>query len=872
MLPVSNLFARLAEGHAARITVVTPNARLARALQAEFDSFQSGKKQTSWEAPDILPFGAFVARLYEDALYASPGEAGLPRLLTPAQEQWLWQDAVSNSNLLSVADTAEQCRQAWKLVHEWRIGRGQGNEDAQAFGAWSLKYREATAGRIDAARLPDLVSALLKDESIKKPALVVSYGFDIVTPQATEFLAACAAQGAELAECRPEPRKGMAAKTSFISAKEELEAAAAWARARLENRGRAPNSFLRIGIVIPDLEKRRAEVARVFSRVLAPGAQLPGSPQAELPFNISIGIPLDRYPVVALALALLEFSHRELKFESVSNLIRSPFIGGAETELVARAQLDVRLRRKLDASASLAKLISNVEGTPLLRESLERLYNENGKAPQAPSRMPSDWARHFSVLLQAAGFPGERGLDSAEFQAREKWHDALAELARLEGVCPAMSFSQALSVLKRYCRETLFQPESEGDVPIQVLGVLESAGAQFDHLWVSGLSDQAWPLAARANPFVPIALQRKAGIPQAGAETSLELDRRITAGWQGAAPEVVFSWFERDEDREVSPSPLIAAIPAAAVQVPAYPRLRDSIFEKKKIELITDSKAPPVPGKAVRGGTRVLSDQAACPFRAFAAWRLGAQPLKAPADGLDELQRGSLIHALMKNLWGNLKGSKALDADCAPAIDAAAAAAVKDFGLEGRFAGLERARLARIARDWLDVERARPPFEVVAVEEKRGISVAGLEFEARIDRMDKVAAGHVLLDYKTGSSVTVSHWQVPRPHDPQLPLYAVAAKEEVVGVAFAKLRPGDMKFMGLAREEKTVPGVKKHPEWKKLFLEWRTEAERLGKAFAAGEAVVDPKREAATCRNCALHTLCRVYEKSNPLKEGEAGE
>jgi len=33
----AELFARLAEGHAARITVVTPNKRLSQALMLEFD-------------------------------------------------------------------------------------------------------------------------------------------------------------------------------------------------------------------------------------------------------------------------------------------------------------------------------------------------------------------------------------------------------------------------------------------------------------------------------------------------------------------------------------------------------------------------------------------------------------------------------------------------------------------------------------------------------------------------------------------------------------------------------------------------------------------------------------------------------------------
>ena len=38
-----DLFAHLEHGHAAQVTVVTPNKRLSQSLQAEFDAFKSTK-------------------------------------------------------------------------------------------------------------------------------------------------------------------------------------------------------------------------------------------------------------------------------------------------------------------------------------------------------------------------------------------------------------------------------------------------------------------------------------------------------------------------------------------------------------------------------------------------------------------------------------------------------------------------------------------------------------------------------------------------------------------------------------------------------------------------------------------------------------
>jgi probable DNA repair protein len=280
------------------------------------------------------------------------------------------------------------------------------------------------------------------------------------------------------------------------------------------------------------------------------------------------------------------------------------------------------------------------------------------------------------------------------------------------------------------------------------------------------------------------------------------------------------------------------------------------------MESFEDAKAPPVlPGK-VRGGTRVLADQAACPFRAFAKWRLSAEPLEEPEAGLDARDRGKLLHALMREIWTRLKTSNSLRRDVASAITQAAAAAVKEAGLEGRFAELERERLAKLAREWLELERCRAPFEVLFTEQQRDLEFAGLHFQSRIDRMDRLEdGGHVLIDYKSSRFLSSKQWDGPRPDDPQLPLYAVAAPENLAAVAFARLRPGEMRFMGYSKAERVLPNVQIYHDWPKLLAQWKKDADALGAGFASGDARVDPKDELKTCRNCELQTLCRVYEK-----------
>ncbi|HZE09959.1 MAG TPA: hypothetical protein VE034_00080, partial [Burkholderiales bacterium] len=199
-LKKSALFERLAQGGPAAPTVVTPNKRLSQALMLEFDAFQIGKELSVWEAPDILPFGAFVQQLYEDGLYADLS-AALPMLLTPAQEEEIWKQVVGGSGLLAVESTAAKCRDAWNLANLWRIRPGAGNQDTEAFAQWLTHYKKKTENYLDTPRLPDALQRFLPE--MDKPKLLVAYAFDILPPQTKEFLDAL---GTQIAFCRPDPR------------------------------------------------------------------------------------------------------------------------------------------------------------------------------------------------------------------------------------------------------------------------------------------------------------------------------------------------------------------------------------------------------------------------------------------------------------------------------------------------------------------------------------------------------------------------------------------------------------------------------------------------------------------------------------------
>ncbi len=876
---------------------MTPNRRLASHLKHEYDARQVQAGKRAWPTADILPFSAFVERAYGDALYSGHA-AGLPLLLAPAQEQALWESIIRDSDaegtLLAIPEAAALAREAWRLAHAWgllpRLGKFPLNEDGKAFQQWARHYESITRRErhTDGARLADVVASLLAKAEIRKPQSLIHYGFDRVMPQQAVFFKALSATGCAVASAGPEPRGGDRRRVGCADSADEIRRAAAWARARLEADGGA-----RIGIVAPALVRQRKAIQRIFSAVMEPDYALPGSRHATFPFNISLGEALTAFPLVSAAFLVLELAGREIDFERVSRLIRSPFLAGAEAELARRARLDARLRKRAEPVVTLDRLLTLIAhedtGCAILVERLAALA-EFRKARLFGGQPPSAWAKGISDTLAAVGFPGERGLDSVEYQTLGKWHELVADFAALDRVLPRAGYGDAVSRLRRMAADTLFQPETPA-VPIQILGELEATGMEFDHLWVMGLADETWPPGPRPNPFLPVELQRDAGLPHGSAAGSLELARRLTGEWLSCAGEVVLSYPLHEDDRELKPSPLISAVNEEALLLPEYASYRSAVHDLRKLESGADGRAPPLAaGAAVDGGTEVIKDHAACPFRAFALHRLDARGLEQPHAGLNAMERGMLVHRVLAQVWVHLKTKSALDgtgeAELGALLGRTAEEAVarirreRPTVLSGRFAEIEKRRLVRLARAWLELEKQRGGFTVLATEDRRHLEIGGLALTARLDRVDETDDGRrIVIDYKTGNA-SPGAMLGDRPDEPQLPLYLVGAEPDAAAVAFAEVRAGEMRFAALARDDDLLPDTKafsasryrdRHGSWQEVVAAWRADLARIAAGFAEGDAKVAPKQYPKTCRYCDLKPFCRIYERlENALDEDAA--
>ncbi|MCC7216143.1 MAG: PD-(D/E)XK nuclease family protein [Burkholderiales bacterium] len=872
---------------AAGVTIVTPNNRLARALVARHDEAMRERGARAWPAARVLPWQAWLRGLWQDALAADALDPAQP-LLAEAASAFLWDRIVGETaTLLDPRGAAERAAEAWTLFHAWREpdeshtawARAGIADDVAAFARWADRYAAsvAAAGAVDAAHAADALAAAATRIPAWRDADVVLAGFFAPTRQQSRLVAALRAAGTRVAEAAlPRGRAGRTQRVACATPQAELVAALRAARARC-----AAEPGARIGLVFGDLDDRRHEVVAAADDILCP--EIAARPDAESarPYALSLGTRLPEVPMAAAALALVAWSAAPLPVEGAGALLRSPYLPDGDRAWRQRARVADAWREQGIREVSFAAAAKALAETG--DAALANAWR-SAAPPPAGRQSPAAWAQAWRAWLTAAGWPGERALASSEWQARERVLEALGAFAALGGVAHTLARDDAVRALRAAFARIVFQPEAP-PAPIQILGVLEASGLDFDLLWLAGMAAERWPQPVAPSPLLPLAWQRARGVPRSDASGALAFARTVTAAFAHAADDVIASHAVLVDGFERAGSALTAAWPAGGAPEgdPRAGRAWDLAVARPPLPPLADDTAPALPaGVRVRGGVDVVESQSACPFQAYGHHRLRARAAPVPDAGLTPLERGALLHRALAAFWEDVRTHAALaaldDTALRARIDAAVAAARPALGaprwrsLPPPVAAAENARLAATLHGWLTaIERERPPFTVIATEADATLALGGLDLAFRIDRVDALAdGGTAIIDYKSGRVPVPKRWFALRPAGTQVGLYALARAASdpdarVRAVAYAQLKAGSVAVAGLAADAHAwpalrVPGGDRHSpvaRWEDAQAFWRDGYGEIAAAFRAGHAAVAP-RDAKVCAYCDLQPLCRV--------------
>ena len=909
------LFRRLQSGH----TLVTGNSRLSRILKNQYNQWRIRQGDRRWQSPVITSWNLWLDKLWENACLK--GLTNTDRAV-PGRRQLisLWESTLKNEplthQLLRPESLASQLHETRSLLMEWQLDFkdaswfGGDNENHAAFYHWNRAFEKRCVKDhwiSPEDRLIPLRKAL-GEGLLASSEPIDLLGFDEFSPAQAALLSALADNGNPVCRLKFASRRDKAVLWKYRDGKQELEQMARWVRYWIEHE---PEST--IAIVVPDLQSSRQVVERQLEEILSPGNKTQTQP-----WNISMGVPLSRVPMIETAFDLLKLLDSRIDIQAIGRVLRSPWLRGAVAERNQRALLEKCLREKYPRQLKLGELIyrsgeikkRNHRGEELphgeqkpetwncpefsnILATLKKFEQDNRRRQAA-----STWAESIDHLLMSLGWPLSEELlqQHAEehgnnWQTLQAWRDGLRELASLDATLAVLERHAAISQLRQICREKIFQPRTP-DAPIQVLGLYEVNGLRFDHLWVLGLHNNNWPDSARPNPFIPGKLQHAAALPHSSPQRELDVARTLTRRLLETAPDCVFSYPGQLDGEKVLPSPLLAI---ETIDQQIEPPAWQGNDWRSVVSMAAKPQTGPLgmPGQLTYptaiGGSSILKHQALCPFRAFASNRLGAEGLETPVDGISPILHGNLVHRVLELFWQET-GSQAallqLDDDSLETrlhrhVDFVSN---ENRGLKQRpaFRAVEAARVQRHVTAYLELDKQRESFEITGFEKEIRTEINGQTIRLFIDRIDRMANGEeIIIDYKTGRQ-DPKEWFGDRPENPQLPLYAISADNDPAAVVFAIIRDDGCLYKGVVKRGGLIPGlppketkatqylVEAGNDLPRTIENWRQVLHELMNGFLAGEADVDPKQGLNTCNNsyCKLQSLCRVGELAQQLKTG----
>jgi len=850
---------------------------------------QAGRRV--WASADVHSSAVWLRQEAERCAAAAASE--WPRLLTSAEEWLLWREyaaaATRRFALVNGGALADSLQHSSELAAHYGIAPSAGAPDSEAtLLCEAQRVFDERCRSLHAASVGSLLHRIAATGAGGGRALLLR-GFDTLAPRLRSIAAARQPRAVPQAPQRRAP----SAATRVLraaDAQEELERIAAWCRERVLVQPDA-----RLLVILPGAPGERERLAALIRQALDPHSVLAGAAPADTPTPVAIegGQPLAQLPMIAHALTTLDWlAGREGDFESFSRWLRAPHWSAPSA--AARARLDLTLRERASPSLRLRELLGGLRlAAPQLQAAAREFTAQLANAAAAlgeGSGSPRAWSERFAAALTAAGWPGPAAAHSAGQQTLMRWHELLEEFGELSGTLGSVARAQALGLLRELAARSAFRP-ADADPTVTLSPALADPVVEYDGIWVAGLHAEVFPQPVQPDPFLPLPAQVTAGIPAASAAGRLAQARALLAAWQRGADELVLSAPLYSQDLQLLPSPLLAG---AELEPPAHraPWLPASLHREGLTESLIDATGPPwTPAQPLPRGTRSLTLQNQCPFRAYAELRLGSTRRESVEPGIAANRRGELLHAALQKLWEQLRDSRSLGALSGAALEALIATSVEraaqalagpasrrrrqrasadtqlDLFVEMPPAlARECRRAARLILRLCERERDRSPFSVHTLESDAELTLAGASLRMRIDRVDALAGGgRAILDYKSGRRVSAD-WYGERPTHPQLLAYSEALGEEVVALATVSVNAREVRFDGIARSPRLLPAVRAvraagaADAWAEQRRAWRAILTGLIRDFLAGEAAVDPRPGA--CDYCHVIDICRISERA----------
>ena len=882
--------------------VLTPNHRISDAIHHAYDHRQLSAGKRSWVSPRVFAIDIWLMEFW--GLLSSRGILSQSDhlLLSGPQELLIWsriiQQHSSAAPLINLLETAKTARAANQLINQWAskseidaaFNTYTHSKDIAGFSRWNSDYEQYCHAnkRLSLTDIVRRITEVITEGKLLDESAIVLVDFDNPPAlyqklfQQMQLLDNTRVEHVNSATKHP----GITLRQKYPDQITEIQTCAKWAKQIIEQ-----DSNAHIGVIHNNVVGIGDTMERIFADTLSPNSIFSAftSPPA---FNrATSGTSLGSTAYIHGALQLLSLNNYQQNTKDLCTLLRYGFLIGASEESEARIKLELVLRKKSELEINmpdfrwLLQQENRPHHCPLLGNALQK--TQRLAAETANLNHAGFWAELFSSQLELLGWQKYATASPQLTEQLAQWQQVLEEFSHSSFIFGNTDLPSALNNLRHICNNTTLHRHFNTDTQISLYTPGEALGLHFNHVWIMGLDDQSLPEASKPNPFIPGSLQKQCSMPGSSAQLQeLDAHRTIAAISAHTSDTLIFSYHEFDAENKLRPSQYVLPLDCAAPQYESAPNLSSLVHNQMDAAAITIIQDSPVvclaQDEQPLGGSRLLSNQAQCPFRAFAIHRLGAETLPEIRFGLSPMARGNAIHLAMDALWKNIGSSQRL-ATMKPQtlteLTTKSAAIAIDFLTQNypqtmtpAYTGLERQRLINLINLWLEEDKKRSTFQTIATEKKIKWTHKQLSLSLSVDRIDQLEDHSlILIDYKTGRKLTQS-WLDDRPEDMQLPLYCIAVHDElnqqINGILFAQINIYNLAYIGVTPLDNLHPDIKSinqnekiSLQWPQLKQKWRDTVENLASEFCQGVAQVSPLSK-NTCQYCDLQPLCRIQEST----------
>ena len=929
-----------------RTLVLTPNSRTQKAIiSGQLKSLSVGSVVESLR---IFSLSQWLETLWSELSFYQVLPKKVSELVVKSwiEEQILQETEWTLTNPSGVANKALEAYKnlvLWDLSLEELIRSGTiSSIEVDYFVKWMSEFEHFSKER---HLIADFLCLKLLNDNLNQlknilPQHILMVGFDHLTPLENSFIKNLTDNEVQVDDYNfgkaTKVEKYSHDQIRFSSLREEIDFAARYSKTFFDQHNdqkESNQSSATLGIVVEQLSNNLAEVHSAFSQAFHPRESKPWVTLEKPNYNVSAGFSLSEQPLIIAALTLLKIKNYQLTREEIHFLKNTPFISwnsemkGMACESTIRQFLHkLCLSQRQNFSIKyLLKCIADDDSSKLLKPLeaiLIHLSNSKSRKRSIQEHI-EQWKTRLS-LWSWIGFNNERKyccLDEFESKAKGAFFDSLEQTKEIAHISTSLNDHDAYNFLNQQVSNQVFQIASDHS-SVQVLGILEASGLQFDELLVVGFNADNWPQKNKINPFLPLAFQRQYDMPGNSAQREYEYAKRLSFSLLNASQKIIVTSNNESTNQANNEATYFSDLPILVKQEMLKKTLAKvepcrSPSENKKYEWIDDSNID-LSNQSLFGGAYLLSEYANCPFRSMANFQMRLTGYPVQEAGIEPKAKGSWLHDAMEIIWTQLKSQKELlslkDEQLNILIEQSLDKALekhKDLFLattQQPLVKIEQQKLVRLITEWLTLEKERNEFKVVALEKNYEIQIAALSLKFRVDRIDSVqimkpesttsntqmASRLDVIDYKTGA-VNVNNWFGVRPTEAQMPAYIIALEAEkkldtnsssqqiISGLSYAQIKTGSVSIQGLSfltdenkgqlvKHEHNLLKVKDSSlrdvtanNYESLLKDWKSTLDRIAHGITSGWTPVSPK-DNDSCTFCDYRAVCRIDEAQPKTK------